>query len=248
MYLPVFLQGVQGISTTRSGLIITPYSVLMAFIGVPVGFLLARTGSFKWMYVLGFGLLTADMFSLVLFTTETPVLGSVAACMLAGLGLGAIPTVNTTVVQNSVPKRLIGVAMGAIFFFILMGVAMSPAILGSAMNASYATTLAKTLPPELHRIAGEAAMTSLGNPRVLLSPASMAELEKTIRLNGGDGRLFEQTVTAIRGSMLAGLKSVFWIGSITMLMALGLISTIPAKSESVEEQQARLPAEASNPA
>lgn len=49
MYFPMFLQGVQSISTTRSGQIITPYSVLMAFIGVPVGFFLGRSGKFKWM-------------------------------------------------------------------------------------------------------------------------------------------------------------------------------------------------------
>ena len=87
----------------------------MSFIGVPVGFLLARTKRYKWMYILGFAILTADMFGVIFFTAETPVLWSVLACTLTGIGLGAIPTVNTMVIQNAVPKRLLGVAMGAFF-------------------------------------------------------------------------------------------------------------------------------------
>ncbi len=49
---------------------------------------------------------------------------------LVGLGLGAIPTVNTLVVQYIVPKRLLGVSLGAIFFSIQMGMAIAPAVLG----------------------------------------------------------------------------------------------------------------------
>jgi len=149
MYFPMFLQGIQGISATHSGMIITPYSVLMSFIGVPVGFALARYKRYKWMYILGFGMLTLDMFSVIFFTESTPIYLSILAATLAGIGLGAVPTVNTMVVQNAVPKRLLGAAMGAIFFCLLMGVAIAPAVLGSAMNAAYKSTLATSLPQGL---------------------------------------------------------------------------------------------------
>jgi MFS family permease len=76
MYFPMFMQGVQEISATRSGLIFTPYSVLMAFIGVPAGFVLAKWRRYKWMYIVGFGILTADMFGVIFLTQETPVLWS----------------------------------------------------------------------------------------------------------------------------------------------------------------------------
>jgi MFS family permease len=238
MYFPMFLQGVQGISAMRSGQIITPYSVLMAFIGVPVGFLLGRSKKFKWMYILGFGILTVDMFGLILLKSDTPAIWSVAAATLAGIGLGAIPTVNTMVVQNAVPKRLLGVSMGAISFCLMMGVAISPAILGSAMNASYASTLEASLPPELKRIADSSTLNTLGNSRVLLSQPAMLQLEKTIKEKSPDGeRLFQQTVDAIRDSMEAGLRMVFWIGAITMLLAFLIISTVPRSSVSAEEQE-----------
>jgi hypothetical protein len=178
------------------------------------------------MYILGFSILTIDMFSVIFFTADTPVVFGFAATTLAGLGLGAIPTVNTVVVQNAVPKKLLGVAMGATFFCLMMGVAISPAILGSALNATYEEKLAETLPRE---IADEATMTSLqGNPRVLLSEPAMKTLEETFKNRGAEGEgLFRQTVQAIRLSLESGLRSVFWIGALMMLLSFVLISTIP---------------------
>ena len=228
MYFPMFLQGIQGISATKSGMIITPSSVLMSFIGVPVGFLLARSKRYKWMYIVGFGILTLNMFGIIFFNAETPIAWSLLAATLAGIGLGAVPTVNTMVVQNAVPKRLLGAAMGAIFFCILMGVAISPAVLGSAMNATYNSTLAASLPDGLKEAIDEKTMASIGNSRVLLSDTAMQELEASFRKMGsGNEALFQETVQAIRTSLLAGLRSVFWVGAITMLLAFLLISTIP---------------------
>jgi MFS family permease len=228
MYFPMFLQGIQGISATRSGTIITPYSLLMSFIGVPVGFILARSKRYKWMYILGLGILTIDMFALIFFNAETPIVWSVLATTLAGFGLGAVPTVNTMVVQNAVPKRMLGAAMGAIFFCILMGVAIAPAVLGSAMNATYNRTLAASMPAGLRESVDEAMMTSIGDPKVLLSEPAMAALENSFKKMGSEKQaLFPQTVQAIRTSLQAGLRSVFWVGAITMLLAFLLISTIP---------------------
>ena len=237
MYFPMFLQGVQGISATRSGQIVTPYSVFFAFMGVPVGFLLGRTKRYKWMYIVSFAILTSTMFGAIFFTEATPVFWSVMAATMTGLGLGAIPTVNTMVVQNSVPKRLLGVVMGAIFFSVSMGGALSPAILGSAMNATYARKLAASLPDELKQVADEETMATIGNSRVLLSKPAMAALENTFKNMGGEGpKLFGQTVQAIRISMEASLRSIFWIAAVAMLLAFLLICTVPEISLATEPE------------
>jgi MFS family permease len=235
MYFPMFLQGVQSISTTRSGQFITPYSLFMAFVGVPVGFMLAKGGKFKWMYVVGFGILSVDISAMVFFTEQTPTLWSIVAVTVAGIGLGAVPTVNTMVVQNAVPKRLLGVAMGAMFFAILMGVAIAPALLGSAMNASYEKALTYSLPQELHRIADKETLASLGNPRILLSQSAMDELKTKFDQGGSEMQaLFPDTVRAIRYSLQAGVKSVFRLGAVTMLLAFLIICTVPPKTTSEE--------------
>ena len=228
LYFPMFLQGIQGISATTSGKIITPYSLLMSFVGVPVGFALAKYKRYKWMYVLGFGILTVDMFAVIFFTADTSVALCVLAAIVAGIGLGAVPTVNTMVVQNAVPKRLLGAAMGAIFFCILMGVAISPAVLGSAMNSTYNRTLAASLPEGLRESVDEKTLVAVGDSRVLLSEDAMAELKISFDKMGPEKQeLFGQTIQAIRASLLAGLRSVFWVSAISMLLAFFIISTIP---------------------
>jgi MFS family permease len=228
MYFPMFLQGVQGMSATRSGLIVTPFTFLMALIGIPAGLILGRTKRYKKIYIFSFGLLTADMFAIMFFKADTPASLGMLAAFLAGFGLGSIPTVNTIVVQNAVPKRLLGVVMGAIFFCISMGGALSPAILGSAMNAVYERKLAALLPEKLKHPEDAATMKSLGNSRVLLSAPAMAALEKTFNRMGGEGpELFQQTVQAIRISMEAGLRSVFLVSAISMLIGFLLICTVP---------------------
>jgi len=230
MYFPMFLQGVQDISTSDSGLMMTPYGVLTAFMGVPVGYIISRTGRFKWMYVSGYGFLTMSIFCLVLFNTGTPITWSVTVAFLAGLGYGVIPTINTVVVQNAVPQRLMGVAMGALFFFLMIGSAIAPAILGSTMNVTYAKALSQSLPEGLSDIADDATMAALDDPQVLLSGSALEDLKTTLEGKGEEGQeLLEPTVDAIRHSLGTGLRYIFGAGAIMMLLSFFIICTIPGK-------------------
>jgi len=144
--------------------------------------------------------------------------------VISGLGIGAMPTINALVVQYSVPKKLLGVATSALFFFVMMGQSIAPAILGSAMNTKYNSVLKSSLPAELATLTDQATMTSLGNPRVLLSKPAMAALHETL---GENQKLFDQTVSAIRTSMESSLRFVFIIGALCMLLAFLTICTIP---------------------
>jgi MFS family permease len=241
MYYPILLQGVQGISVMRSGQILTPYSLLVAFVGVPTGFILAKTKRYKWMYIMSYGLLSAVMSGIIFFDSETPIYMGVLAATLAGLGLGAIPTMNTLVVQWAVPKRLLGVSLGAIFFSVTMGMAISPAVLGSVMNTSYANKLDVTLPSGLNQIADKAMMTTLGDPKSLLSPTAKRALEERLDRAGTNGKeLFHKTLDAIRTSMQAGIRSVFVLGAVAMVLSFLLILTVPEVSmDAVVEDKKR---------
>jgi hypothetical protein len=187
------------------------------------------------MYIAGYAILTATMFVMITFNAGTPVWLGVLVTALAGLGLGTIPTINTLVVQFAVPKRLLGVAVGAIFFFVFLGSAIAPAILGSAMNAAYAKDLQRSLPVELKQVADEALLESLTDSRVLLSPQAMLALRETLAGFGSRGpALLEETVQAIRRALEASLKTVFVIGAVGMLISFLLIVTIPEVSMDIE--------------
>jgi MFS family permease len=133
-YSPIFVQEVMQVSPTISGSMLTPYATLVAFLGIPAGFLLARTKKYKWMYNIGYTVVFIAMLAMWQFTARTPIWMYVFVTALAGLGLGAIPTLNTLVAQFAVPKRLLGVAVGVIFFFQVLGISVAPALLGLVQN------------------------------------------------------------------------------------------------------------------
>jgi len=135
-YSPIFAQDVMRVSPSVSGSMLTPYSIITAFLGIPAGFLLARTRKYRWMYNIGYAIVTIAMFAMWRFTADTPIWLYVLVTSVAGFGLGAIPTVNTLVAQFAVPRRLLGVAVGAIFFFQMVGLAAAPAFLGLAQQSS----------------------------------------------------------------------------------------------------------------
>jgi MFS family permease len=234
VYFPLMMQGIQGISATLTGKIITPSGILMSFIGVPMGFVLARTKRYKWIYISGYGLAMVAATLLIFFRAVTPVYAALVVTSMSGLGIGAMPTINALVVQYSVPKKLLGVATSALFFFVMMGQSIAPAILGSAMNTQYNSVLKASLPAELAKLTDQATMTSLGNPRVLLSQPGMASLRESLDKKQD---LLDKTVSAIRTSMESSLRFVFMIGAICMVLAFLTICTIPELSIAAKAEE-----------
>jgi MFS family permease len=247
-YYPLMIQGVQGVSATKSGWIIALGNVLMFFFGVPAGFILARTKRYKWMFIAGYGITVAVMFALIFFNSSTRLVWGFLAITLAGMGMGAIPTLNTLVAQYAVPKRLLGVATAALYFSVMLGQAIAPAILGSAMNMTYKNTLKTSLPLEVYNSADQAKITSPDNARVLLLEKERESLRATLEKTSTNAQAaLDQTISAIRLSLEAGLRMIYIIGAIAMLLTFLIICTIPEISidavvedkKAVEEFQAK---------
>ena len=134
-YSPIFVQEVMIVSPTISGSMLTPFSTLFTFIGIPVGFLLARTKKYRDLYIIGYAVVTITLLAMWRFTASTPIWVFVLVTSIAGISLGMLPTINAVVAQFAVPRKLLGVAVGAIFFFQMVGIVVSPAILGFAQSS-----------------------------------------------------------------------------------------------------------------
>jgi MFS family permease len=135
-YSPIFAQEVMGVGPTVSGSMLTPYTVILALMGIAAGFLLGRNKRYKWMYNVSYAVVTMALFTMWRFSADTPVWLYVLTTSAAGFGLGIVQTLNTLVAQLAVPKRLLGVAVGVLFFFQMVGIAIAPAILGLAQRSS----------------------------------------------------------------------------------------------------------------
>ena len=135
-YSTIFVQEVMSVSPIISGSMLTPFSTLVAFIGIPVGFVLAKTKKIRGVYIFAYAVVTLALLAMWRFTSSTPVWVYVLVTGISGIGLGIIPTVNTVVAQFSVPKQLLGVAVGAIYFFQMVGISVSPSILSFAQGSA----------------------------------------------------------------------------------------------------------------
>lgn len=67
-YYPLFLQGVQGTSAIISGAMLTPFSMLMIFMGVTASLLIAKTKHYKCLFILSYAVITSAMFFLFFST------------------------------------------------------------------------------------------------------------------------------------------------------------------------------------
>lgn len=235
LYLPLLMQGIQGANATESGRLITPFGFLMAFVGIPTGFILARRKGFKWIYIVSYSMLTLVAFGMMLLSRGTPLIWSGLAAALGGIGLGAIPTLNAVVIQSALPRRLLGVAMSAFFFSVSMGQAVAPALLGSAMTVRYLTTLQAELPESIAR--NDRTMAELKDPSALVSGEAMDQLRKTLSASGNDAQMVDRTVKVIGDALESGLRVVFVIAGLTMLASLILICTIPSRIPAADEMK-----------
>ena len=110
IFLPLWFQVVQGMSTTASGYGLMPFLLGLMFSSVVSGLVVSRTGHYKWLVALSMVLLVVGM---VLFTnlrgdTPLPVLWVWMA--IAGLGVGPSMAIFTLIVQNDVPAEQLGTA------------------------------------------------------------------------------------------------------------------------------------------
>jgi MFS family permease len=227
-FFQAFMQAIQNRTTSESaGIGQFPVSVLMAFIGIPVGFLVARTKRYKPLIVTGYGLAAVAMIGMIFLGQETFWLWELLIAMLAGLGLGAIPTINTLLIPAAVPRKLMGSAMAVLFFSISIGMAIAVAIQGSAMNIWYSNSLNASLPKAITD--NREIMDSISDYHVLLNAMQKSDLQKKINnISDADPQLFDQTISSIRSSAVEGLRVVFITGGVTMALAFLLILTIPA--------------------
>ncbi|MFC7374070.1 MDR family MFS transporter [Brachybacterium sp. GCM10030268] len=141
IYIPVYAQGVLGVSATNSGAILIPLSVAMILTSIVVGLLITRLGSYKVFLVLGGIVLVTGYWLLTRLQYGDSQWHLTLAMIVIGLGLGLCMQVYTLVVQNAVPQRELGVATAAVQFFRNVGSTIGTAVLGTVMTAQMGSSI-----------------------------------------------------------------------------------------------------------
>jgi EmrB/QacA subfamily drug resistance transporter len=164
-YLPLFLQVVNGVTPTSSGLMMIPMMGGMLLSSILSGQLISRTGRYKRYPVAGMLVMTGGLFLLSRMDAGTTSTQALTAMLVLGLGLGLVMQVLVIAVQNAVAYRDLGVATSGTILFRLVGGSVGTAILGAIFAGRLAGNLQRLLPAGAPRLAGAG-----------VNPASIAAL------------------------------------------------------------------------
>lgn len=184
IFLPLFLQTVQGASATNSGLLILPLMAGMMTTSIGSGRIITRTGRYKIFPILGTLLISAGLFLLSTMGVGTSSFASSAYMIVLGLGMGMIIQVMVLAVQNSVSHSDMGTATATESFMRSMGgsfgVAIFGAILANRLSYNLPRLLPAGLPVGLLQVATNVT-TSPAQLRSLPLPVQQAMIEAIAR-------------------------------------------------------------------
>jgi len=171
-FVPLFAQGVIGVSAASSGAVLTPFMFGAVITSIAAGQFVARTGRYRPLTLIGPVILGSGLFLLSRLGVDATT-GEVARDMaICGIGLGLMMQTFVLIVQNAVPSSSIGSGTALTQFSRSIGATLGVAIMGLIVNQG--------LPPEarrqgqlLHRLpmAGRVALANALQPAFLAAAA-----------------------------------------------------------------------------
>ncbi|MFE7858411.1 MDR family MFS transporter [Streptomyces sp. NPDC057403] len=130
-YLPTFLQVVQGVTPTMSGVHMLPMVFGLLLSSTGSGQIVSRTGRWKVFPVTGTAVTTIGLLLLHRLDENSSTFEMSAYFFVFGLGLGLVMQVLVLIVQNAVSYEDLGVATSGATFFRSIGASFGVAIFGT---------------------------------------------------------------------------------------------------------------------
>ncbi|MFG2512775.1 DHA2 family efflux MFS transporter permease subunit [Streptomyces sp. NPDC048584] len=141
-YLPTFLQVVQGVSPTMSGVHMLPMVAGMLLSSTGSGQIVSRTGRWKVFPIAGTAVTTLGLLLLHQLDTHSSTAVMSVYFFVFGFGLGLVMQVLVLIVQNAVPYEDLGVATSGATFFRSIGASFGVAIFGTIFASRLGSELA----------------------------------------------------------------------------------------------------------
>lgn len=215
MFLPLFVQGVQGKSATNSGIILMPMMLGAMVTSIGAGQVLAKTGRYKWLVVAGFACVVAGAFLLSRMGIATSNVTLACDMVVMGLGLGIAMSSFTVIVQNQYPTHRLGEVSAGLQFFRSIGGTVGMAIFGTMLNNQFRTAMLQNLPAPLQKLTHGKGAALLDNPQVLLSESARTKIQVAFaRFGPQSEKLFAQFMDAVRHSLQMAISDIFVLATI----------------------------------
>ncbi|GJM36663.1 MAG: hypothetical protein DHS20C19_00300 [Acidimicrobiales bacterium] len=173
VFLPLFLQGVTGVSATNSGLLLAPLMGGVTAASIVAGRAMSRTGLYKRYLIVGTSAIVAVVAALSRLDAATSGWQVGALMALLGAGMGTVMPITSMASQNAVDFRDLGVTTSLVSFSRSFGASIGVAIFG--------TILASRLGPRLEAVASGGLPSGLSARRLANSPEQIEALNPALR-------------------------------------------------------------------
>ena len=213
IFLPQYLQIVQGKTPTESGLLTLPLMAGLLLTVITSGRLITRTGHYKIFPVLGM-LVAAVGLWLMSHLDATSSLWTVSAYMfITGAGIGMVMQVLVLATQNAVEHRDLGVATSGSTFFRSMGGAIGVAVFGAVIS----DRLQHTIPAALAAV-GVSPQQMQTSGATSATPAQIAALPEPIHgaVISGFAEAMQVVFLAAAPLMVAGFFVILFLREIPL--------------------------------
>ena len=229
-FIPLFVQGVIGTTATSSGVILTPLMLTSMVSSIISGQLVARSGKYKWVAILGMVISVIGILLLVRLNANSTNIDVLVSLLIMGFGMGFSMALYTLIVQNAMPER-IGQATSALIFFRQIGSTLGLAAMGSLLTSAFQPGFQKALSPTLRTIIAHLpakVQPALANPQVLLSPEMQQQLRSAFTtphpgspFDPAQGaQLYTQLIEAVKQGLAQSIHSIFLLNAGFIILAL----------------------------
>jgi EmrB/QacA subfamily drug resistance transporter len=222
IFVPLFFQGVMGMTATASGSFLTPMMLGMVCGSFISGQMLSRMGGhYKIHGIAGIALMGLGMALLMNMSMETGYTQAVINIITMGFGLGLTMPLYTIAVQNAVPYSLLGVGTSLTTFSRSLGGSIGLAVLGTVMHKRMVSGIAGALPASVKDVLPARQIASLAeNPQLLVDPEGQQQLRAVIERLDVHGRgLYEALMLGLRHALADALSRAFLVALIVLLVA-----------------------------
>lgn len=173
-YLPTFLQIVQGVSPTLSGVHMLPMVFGLLLTSTGSGQIVSRTGRWKVFPIAGTGIIAIGLLLLHQLKVSSGTWEMSAYFFVFGAGLGLVMQVLVLVAQNSVRYEDLGVATSGATFFRSIGASFGVAIFGTIFTNLLRNKLTDSL-------AGQRLPPGVSPGQLASDPRSVGDLPPAMR-------------------------------------------------------------------
>ena len=228
MFLPLFIQGVIGLSPRDSGMVMSPMMISFIAGSIISGQIMTKTGRYRLLSHISAAAIVLGTILLMMMDVNTGYPIVIVDMVVLGLGVGSLMPLLNIAVQNAFPYRMMGTVNSTQQFVSSLGGVIASPIFGSILNRGFQDHFRATLPDKIKELTGD---VSRIDPQTLLTEQAQQAIAHQFAQFGAAGQeMYQELLYAVKVSLTAGTNNLFKVELVFAVLCFIGIFFLPERS------------------